>query len=185
MYISVAVFACLFSACLAQSLSLVSLGLSVTDYPLSMPVLSADPSTQHAMSKAVVAADDRGRSVQRMTSAKRVEGVGSASTDAEDSDDDDFRSLATEVDSVTMDDEWTVAVVGRTGKPWQCKLCMQKSTATGEFVCEKVGQKDRYGGFLAWYRYKYDPKAKIKACKGKFCLICMATWRASRRLEYK
>ena len=126
-----------------------SLGLSVTDYPLSMPVLSADPSTQHAMSKAVVVADDRGRSVQRMTSAKRVESVGSASTDAEDSDDDDFRSLATEVDSVIMDDEWTVAVVGRTGKPWQCKLCMQTSTATGEFVCEKVGQKDRYGGFLA------------------------------------
>ena len=164
MYISVAVFACLFSACLAQSLSLVSLGLSVTDYPLSMPVLSADPSTQHAMSKAVAAADDRGRSVQRMTSAKRVESVGSASTDEE---------------SVGF------AVVGRTGKPWQCKLCMQTSTATGEFVCEKVGQKDRYGGFLAWSRYKYDFKAKIKACKGKFCLICMNTWRASRRFECK
>ena len=185
MYISVAVFACLFSACLAQSLSLVSLGFSVTAYPLSMPVLSADPSTQHAMSTAVVAADDRDRSVQRMTSAKRVESVGSASIDAEDSDDDDGASLATEVDSVLMDDGWTAAAVRRTGKPCQCKLCMQKSTAPGEFVCEKVGQKDRHGAFFAWYRYKYDLFAKIKTCKGSFCLICMNTWRASRRFEYK
>ena len=89
--------------------------------------------------------------------------------------DSDNQDACNEADSTY--EGWTVICVKKNGKPIVCDTCTGKSTDDSEFVGSHAG--DKYGGRLAWRKYKNDFALKVRTVTHPRCLACAATWQQS------
>ena len=63
-----------------------------------------------------------------------------------------------------------VMPVDMKGQAFKCEFCGEFSNSPSPMV--NSSNQDAYGGYRAWHRYRNSPAQKIRAVRGKKCLIC-------------